>query len=299
MARDPGVDLKPEPEQPEPQPDTEQPEPRGEGDVSRETAGEDRTRDPATGKFVANKTDAEQPAGGDRQPNEGQRGGIPSARLREEADARRAAETRASDFERQLKEMQNRLDRMTQTPAQPRQPAQPVQVPNIFENPDGYVDHRLQPIQEQQAQMIDRFSRMMAVQQHGADQVNAALKELATEVQTNPAARFDAQRIWQAEHPYGELVNWHKNRQTLKEIGSDPAAYQKQLREQLLNDPEFVKQVIEKASGQARTPANGANRSSTEIDLPPSLATRAGAGGNSSRAPADDPAADFRSMFAR
>jgi hypothetical protein len=298
MARDPGA-PETETEQPAEQPQVEpEPKPEGEGSEAPEAANEDRTRDPVTGKFVAKKPDAEAQPEPDRQPNEAQRGGIPSARLREEADARRAAETRAADFERQLKEMQARLDRMGQAP-QPRQPAPaPQPAPNIFENPDAYMQHALGPIADQQTQLIDRFSRLMATQQHGAEAVNTALQDLAREVQTNPAARFEVQRIWQAEHPYGELVAWHKNRQTLKEIGSDPSAYKQSLREQLLNDPEFVKQVIEKANGQARTPANG-SRPVNEIDLPPSLATRAGGGANSSRAPADDPAAEFRSMFAR
>jgi hypothetical protein len=299
MAREPGL-IEPETttEQAAPLEAQAEPTAAAEGEAPA-TGDEGRERDPATGKFVAKKDGTEQPKDAGRQSADDTTRGIPSGRLREEAEARRQADARAEAAEKRLADMERQLSELRQAPAQRRAPETPQAPPNIFENPDAYIDHRLTPIQQAQEQLLDRTSRMVAVQAFGKEVVDAAFQELAKEVQSNPAARYEAQRIWQAEHPYGALVEWHKSRVALKEIGTDPAAYQQKLREQLLNDPEFVKQAIEKTQTQARTPVNGSRSPTTEIDLPPSLATRAGASGSSPRAPAGDAAADFRSMFSR
>jgi hypothetical protein len=294
VARDPGVKNEPEaPAQVEQPAEEAQSEAQAEGE--QESAKE---RDPETGKFIAKG----QKEAGEEEADDGKNGGnIPSGRLRKEAEARRAAEAERDTLKARLDELSQQVQRLSQP--QPRERTaekQPDPPPNLLENPEGFVDHRLKPLQEQQAQMVDRFSRMMAVQSYGKEAVETAFKALNDEAAVNPAARFEIQRIWQSEHPYGALVEWHKGQMALKEFGTDPKAYEGKLRDKLLNDPEFLKQAIEKAKADAQAaPAAGNGRSTTTISLPPSLAARTGPGAGASRIPADDPAAEFRSMFAR
>lgn len=290
MARDPGVPEQETNEPPE-TPAAEAPEaaaPETEADTDA------RERD-ATGKFVAKKE------GEENEPPAERQAGIPSARLREESEAKRVAQAERDDFKRKLEDMERQLVALRQPPIQRQQPQAPQQPPpNIFENPDGYVDQRLRPIQDGQTEIIDRFSRLMAVNSFGREAVDAALKELTAEVQSNPTARFEAQRIWQSEHPYGALVEWHKGRETLRQIGNDPQAYQQKMREQLLNDPDFVKQVIEKANGAARqAPAANGNGRSTPVALPPSMSSRNGASASSDSAPGRDPGSELAGFFPR
>lgn len=279
----------------------EQPEPSGDAgngqqqtDPAAQQGDEGRNRDPVTGQFVekpepkAGDEGQQQQASvendGQQQPepqgDQGQQATIPSGRLREEAEARRRAEAERDDLRRQLDETNRRFASIEQRLNQPPQRQEPEQPPpSIYDDPDAFVQRAIDPVQRQQDQIIERFSKMMAVQQFGQETVNKAFDELAAEVQANPVLRFEAQRIWKSEHPYGELVGWYKNRQALKEIGSDPAAYRQKLRDELIKDPEVIKAVLEgvrtqQGGGQQQQPnGNGAAPNNT-IKLPPSL-TRA------------------------
>lgn len=296
-AREPGVPEQETNEPPE-KPAVAEPEAKPEGEAEATEAETDTRERDAAGKFVAKKegegTEAE--AAATRTPDEARKG-IPPGRLREEADARRAAEDRAGELQRRLDDMQRQIERLQPSRQPPAQPAQPA--PNLFENPDGYLDARLSPFEQKLEDMRESMSRMVATQTHGADAVAAAYKAIQDEVAANPTARFEAARIWKSEHPVEALVQWHKGRETLRQIGSDPAAYQQKLREQLLTDPEFVKQVIERANGTARqAPAAGNGRSAT-IAIPPSLNSRNGAGADTGRAPAASDAEEFANFFPR
>jgi hypothetical protein len=284
--------LRREPaKEPEPKQETQteaQPEPQ-------KAEGGDRPRDPATGKFVpkdkAEETqDTKAEAAPDRKPDERKTDArsegenrIPLAEHLSERERRQAAERRAEELQRRLEAIER------QALQQPKQ-----EPPELFSNPDAYVDHRIAPVRQTLEERIDglreTFSRMLAVQQHGEQAVNEAMNALAEEVQRDPRARFEAQRIWQDEHPVGKLVEWYKSRRTLAEIGSDPAAYRERLlkeeRERLANDPEFIRSIIEKT----RASAAGANGPApASIQLPPSLNRATGGGGHQVDAvPRDD-----------
>lgn len=243
-------------------------------------------RDPATGKFVA-KAETEQAA-----PVEGKAETvkteapkaetqadhrIPLAEHLNEREKRQAAETRASTLERELQAMNRRLDDLSKPKAER---------PDIWADPQAFVNQSLRdqidPVQKQQEAIVDRFSRLLAVQQYTKPVVEAAFAELETAVRTDPAMRLEAQRIWQQEHPYGALVDWHKQRQALKEFGSDPNAYKAKVKDELMKDPEFRAAIIaavkaESSNGQQNL--NG-SRPNNVTRLPPSLGRVASAAPN-------------------
>ena len=65
-------------------------------------------------------------------------------------------------------------------------------------------------------------------------------------------------------------MNWHAQSEMLRTVGSDPEAYKAKLKEELLNDPEFIAQV----QGHVRSQAMGGGQQPprTVVRLPPSLA---------------------------
>jgi hypothetical protein len=122
---------------------------------------------------------------------------------------------------------------------QPRSQAEaPKPPPDFFENPDAAFQARLQealsPLQQGQTSIVENFSRMMASDKHGEETVNKAYQDLQSRVNANPAAmRATYQRIMQSQHPYGELVKWHKEQSALSTYGDDPEAWRNSERERI------------------------------------------------------------------
>jgi hypothetical protein len=122
---------------------------------------------------------------------------------------------------------------------QPRPQAEaPKPPPDFFENPDAAFQARLQealsPLQQGQTSIVENFSRMMASDKHGEETVNKAYQDLQSRVNSNPAAmRATYQRIMQSQHPYGELVKWHKEQSALSTYGDDPEAWRNSERERI------------------------------------------------------------------
>lgn len=187
---------------------------------------------------------------------------IPPSRLREEAEARRAAE-------RDRDELRERLARLEAQQRQPQQQQQEQRKPAEFwDNPDEWGRSLVTPIQEQLFQQRQGVSRLLAEEKHGADTVKAAYQALGEAMQADPAVQTDYMRIMRSNHPYGELVAWHKNRQVLTEIGSDPAAYRNRVLEEAMKDPEVQKRFLEQIRGAAQPTVETPARRSAVPQIP-------------------------------
>lgn len=196
---------------------------------------------------------------------------VPPWRLREEAEARRAAEARAQQYERQLAQMNDRLRQLTEKPA-PR--------PDMFENPDGFVQHgvreAINPIAQQMNGMREFFSQTMAVQQFGEEAVNKAYQAMGDAMNRgDPGARAAYERLMRnSYHPFGDLVKWHKRESTLSAVGDDPNAwFEKEFERRAKEDPAFAAK-LKNSQPQAQ---NGAQQSNNVVKLPPSLTKTPGA----------------------
>lgn len=204
----------------------------------------------------------EQPAAVEPQKDASQ--GIPPWRLKEEADARRAAEERAANHERELAEMRRQLQAM-QKQNEPK-PA----VPDIWENADGFVDHRtnqaIEPIKGEISQLREYYSQRDAIREHGAEKVKAAYDALANGLNArDPEVVAVYQRAMASIDPYGDIMKWHKKQTIFSTIGDDPEAFVERQIEERLKDPTYQAKVLERIRGTAQS------RPSTVTPLPPSL----------------------------
>jgi len=70
-------------------------------------------------------------------------------------------------------------------------------------------------------------------------------------------------------------VTWHRNQETLREVGNDPAAFKeriaKETRESLVKDPEFRKQLLADLRKEAGASDDGNGKPKSEFKLPRSL----------------------------
>jgi hypothetical protein len=139
------------------------------------------------------------------------------------------------------RQVQDLIAALRTPPAQPQQNAPQPQAPDFFADPEGAVRamiaEHVQPLAAHQGRMTEQMSQQFAVQNHGAEAVQAAYAELENRIAVNPtAARGEYQRIMSSGNPWGELVKWHKNETALKEIGNDPVAYRERLKAELLEE---------------------------------------------------------------
>ena len=194
------------------------------------------------------------------QPTEQQREnqGIPPWRLKEEADARRAAEDRARQYERDLEAMRQQI----------AQNKQPEKVPDIFEDPNAFVDYGVRsavdPVKQEITQLREFYSRREAEREFGADKVKSAYDAIGQGLQSrDPEAVAIYQRAMQSLDPYGEIVRWHQKTTVFSQIGSDPNAWLEKQLEERLKDPAYQAKLMERIRGNVQP------RPITQ--LPPSL----------------------------
>lgn len=193
--------------------------------------------------------------------------GPPAWRLKEEADARRAAEDRARALEAQL---QNFIQQKEQKPP-----------PDIFENPGAFVDQGVKtavdPIKQEIGQLREFYSQREAIREHGAEKVKAAYDWISQGMQSRDPERMAIyNRAMSSFDPYGEIVSSHSKQTIFEQIGSDPNAYVEKQLEEKLKDPAFAAKMLERIRGATQA------RPSTVTQLPPSL------GRASSAAPRSD-----------
>jgi hypothetical protein len=189
------------------------------------------------------------------KPPEAAEAPIPSWRLREEADARRAAEDRARVLEARLNEVAQHFQ-------------QSQKQPDFFENPDEatrqVIAKTIQPYIEQSEAKMMYMGKMIASALHGADKVNEAeqafLKARAEQV-LDPV---DYERVVQSPNRYDEVVQWHRRQAVLSSVGDDPQAWFEKQLEARMSDPKFQAQMMEKVRAGAATRPS-------ETRLPPSL----------------------------
>ncbi|MGJ5022340.1 hypothetical protein [Bradyrhizobium oligotrophicum] len=173
---------------------------------------------------------------------------IPPSRLREEAEARRAAERRAIELEARLAALERQA---------PPQQQQQRQRSDVFENPSAFVQEEVQPILDPVTQQITQlrefYSQREAVREHGAEKVRAAYDWLGQGIAArDPEAVAVYQRAMQSMDPFGDIVKAHLQRQTFQEIGGDLNAYRQRILDEALKDQAFQARVVEAARAQAQ-----------------------------------------------
>lgn len=268
-------------------------------DVEGEEAeGEEVTEAEGEGQTEAEVAAAAAAQAGKTEPPEG--GRVPSGKLREANEARRAAEAERDALKAEIEKskgdttsLKGQLDLVMReindlkrggVRTEPPKPVEPKAVPDIFEDPKGFVEHLTQGFQSELSKRDaklenNRVETSMAIahafHKDGFEKAFEAINKLNPQ---NPDDRTTVQRIYNSPNPGEALVNWHKRSQTLAEVGDDPAAYRervaKETREALMKDPEFRKSLVAELRGEAARGDDGNPRTTTR--LPQSLHRAAG-----------------------
>jgi len=283
------------------EPPAVEPEPTAEAAAPEPEGGQPRD---AAGKFMPKAQAEAQPEAGAQEPvaevvatqpqakpEPQQDHRIPLSEHLSERDKRQAAERERDEFRRSVEALNRRVEELS------RPKPEPVTVPDLYADPNGFVQHGIQqavtPIEQRMEAMRDQFSEMLAVQQFGQEAVTAAKAALESEVAANPAMRFEVQKMWQSAAPYSEVVQWHKRQAVLKEVGEDPTAYKQRIIDEALKDPAVIQRVI----AQARTEAAPGTRAPPNVKLPPSLNRQTGSGGAAIDAVPKTDAETFQALF--
>jgi hypothetical protein len=230
------------------------------GEAEEEETGEEGE---AEGEETPPATRHDQAA--DRQDGRG----VPSARLREEAEGRRVAEAERERAQAEARELRARLEAAEARQRRPqRQDGQddpdPNAPPDMFADPEGWARHQRALITQDFNERRINGSFDDAREQHG-DKFVEAFQTLQRS--QNPQL---VSAIVNANNPGRALMRWHQQQSLVSEIGDDPAAFRQKVREELLADPEVRRAVITGAREQATRTGN------TQTRLPPSLNSAAG-----------------------
>lgn len=276
----------------------------GESESQEDAEEDDRPRD-ERGQFKAkeeedgegDKADAK-----DRQREPSNRDHrVPVGELKSEREKRQAVErereAERKAFNDQIAALTQRINDLAagrQTP-QPQAQPQPQQnrdpMPDILLDPQGY--QAWQTRQFDQRIMVERANMQMRVAQirHGEtyDKAYAWVKGLD---KSDPENQRVIASI-EASPDIGEaLVSTFRRAEALKEVGDDPAKYRAKVRDDLLNDPEFLAEVAARLGGERGEPeptrGQTDGRPRQVYRIPKSLNGASGTG-NSSKAASGDP----------
>lgn len=171
---------------------------------------------------------------------------VPLAAHLDERERRQAAEARAKAAEERLAAQQ-----------------QPQQVPDMFEDPDGYSAYQDQKVQAALYQANLRWSERIATSEHGKETVAEAKKWGIERCETDPY--FNA-KVGSSEDPVGFVVMEWKREQIASQVSPDDFA-------------QFQAWKQAQAQLQAPAPDNPAPPTSPRTPPPRSLASAPSAGG--------------------
>jgi hypothetical protein len=192
---------------------------------------------------------------------------VPSWRLREEREKAEAIERRYNDERMQWQRQLEMLQRQVPKP-------EPVPAPDLFENPNGFVEHQLRqgmtPYEQQQQAlkaevqaMREENSRWRAEAEHGADAVRDGFQWLEAGTKArDPEMMHIYDQVMQSRHPFDTMVKAFKEISFVQQVRA--AGGPDKWREQQLAAGQPQQQ------SQQRQPSSRQPQGS-EIKLPPTL----------------------------
>lgn len=186
---------------------------------------------------------------------------VPLAELKAERERRQS-------YERDLANERARFAALEQQVVAMQRMQTPVQPPDIFENPDAFVQARVQSSEARQYQVMMYNAKLVAearFTEQAVTEAQEAFDALVTQGRIHPA---EAQQVMSSPNPFAEAVKWHQRHKVVSEVGTDPNAYREKLLEQALNDPDFRKRADALWRSQAGVPAASPQTRAQVINLP-------------------------------
>jgi hypothetical protein len=243
---------------------------------------EEQPRNP-DGTFKAadqEKPESEQPEKPAEQDDRD--GQIPAWRLREEAEAKRAALKELEAEKAERSRLANEFANMQRQFAELRKPeVKPEMKPDPLLDPEGFSNYMERKFEERILGERREMSLRMAHRTHG----DAFTEAYAAAVDAMRSGdHVLGMRMTSSNDPGETLIAWHREQKTMREVGNDPNAWLEKKLEERLADPTFLAKAVEKA----RTGASQTNGTRPAVRLPPSLANAARADAHDSNADLDD-----------
>jgi hypothetical protein len=157
---------------------------------------------------------------------------VPLRELLDEREKRQTAERRAEERERAIQQIL----------AAQKAAEQPRPDPAIWDQPDGWIEQKLTPLQKAQFEATHSTSEELARIRHGDEVVDKALQAMESAMGTRDAEAVSAwQRMMGSRRPYQDLVDWFKRSEPVR----DPQGYRTRLQDDLLKDPAFLQKAQE------------------------------------------------------
>jgi hypothetical protein len=183
----------------------------------------------------------QEPPGDDPDDGDDDRGPVPYQALKAERQKAKRYTEEVTDLRRQLAELTSAVLKQREAPP-PQQPQAPPEFD--WDNPLGTVDQRLEArITQERAAIQSEFQRQreamqsqFAITRHGEDTVKAAYEALSAARETDPQWGADYQRIMRSPDQYEAMVQWHKQKTALQEVGSDLEAYKARIKAEYLEE---------------------------------------------------------------
>lgn len=214
----------------------------------------------------------------DRQQADDNAPQVPSWRVREINEEKRALADRVAALE--AERLQWQRQQPTQQPQKaPEKPARP----DPLIDPEGYAAAIREEVR-QEAIAERREESLIRARESNPTEFDEAYAAAQQAVDPALKARMQASR-----DPGKTLLEWHRENKVKAEVGNDPNAWLEKKLEERLKDPAFLAKAVELARGSAQPQqTNGRPR----VELPPTLssASRAQA---TSRANSDEGKSDF------
>jgi hypothetical protein len=185
---------------------------------------------------------------------------VPSWRLKEITEERRAAQAERDAFKQQRDQLAFEQQEFRRRLAQLEKPAEQPQEPDPLLNPREYREFMERRFEERLVNERREMSLQSAKRTYKEefDQAYEAAQKFV-----DPALRA---RMQHSSDPGETLIGWFRELKIRAEVGNDPAAYRKKVGDEMLKDPEFRKRAME----AWRTEAQG-NQSGERPMLAPSL----------------------------
>jgi len=202
------------------------------------------------------QSEPQQPQGDEGEGDQPQQGMVPHAALHAEKQKVKRYTEQVASFEQRMADQdarwEQRFNQLFQSFQRPQQqPQQPAPRPDLYENPQGFVQSEVKELVDPRFQQFEQAmlhnSRLVANSIYGgAEKVNAAEQAFMTALQQGKVDPADYHRVVNSPNRYAEAVEWHKRQSVLSETGGDLTQY----RQKLLDDPDFMAEVAKKLGVQ-------------------------------------------------
>jgi hypothetical protein len=205
-------------------------EPEGEGDEESEG---DQEREPLAAD--------DRERGADRRDD---RGRVPSGRLREERERASTAEAERDAERQRIRALEAEVALLKRAP-QTKPETEPEKT-DLFADPDKWKAEIRAELRNELHQGAMAASLEAAAEEHG-EELHAAYNTFLRACQSgDPTALATGQRIGAAPSRAGAaIMRWHNEQQVLRDIGGDPAGYERRVAERLLADPEYRQTLLD------------------------------------------------------